>query len=183
MTVFSTKVITVSVAVLSLLTASEVSAHSQGSEMGTCAHRVEREAVVLRIAQTQLMVAALSCPQDKRPLLRAAYNRFVSVEADALKRSTPILQAYLKRNRIGSTDRYVTELANDIALDAALNPGFCTLTESAVVQLGGKDGMLAAALPFSEKANDLADCALFAGSEPAAEGTSPVATLSAEDND
>ena len=139
------------------------SASDAAHRSDACAHRVEREAVALRVAQTQLMVAALSCPESKRPMLRAAYNRFVSVEAVNLRRSTPVLQAFVTRNQLGTTDRYVTDLANDIALEAALTPDFCALTEKTVRELGSLDGMLTTSLPFAAKANDLLDCgALYA---------------------
>lgn len=115
-------------AVSAVLIAATVSAPASAS----CVHAEELAALKLRFQQSQLMVAALSCPAETGKSLRAAYNRFVREQADRLSASAPLIRGYLKRSGGPNIDVFVTNLANDLSLEAALEPGFCQKARSAV---------------------------------------------------
>lgn len=71
-----------------------------------CASRAEVDALNMRILQTDLMVAGLSCPN-----VRNAYNQFVGKHRPHLLEHSKVLQGYVKRAG-KEVNQYITELSN-----------------------------------------------------------------------
>ena len=90
-----------------------------------CLSRDEADAHELRFVQMHLMVAALVCRRSGLHFAEQAYNRFVMEHETSLKASTPVLRSYLRRTGGPDIDAFMTAQANELALEAALIPGFC----------------------------------------------------------
>lgn len=109
-----------------------------------CANRAELEAIQIRHLQSRLMVAALSCNQQK------AYNDFVGAFQAELTAHGTQLVAYFNRTKQGTAalNRTVTELANAAAKLRAQNPeGFCGATWTQFWKLGEEpEGLMDAAM-------------------------------------
>lgn len=94
-----------------------------------CLNARERNAVNVRIVQTELMVAALSCRAVPDRDFTNQYNAFVRKHGSGLVGNARILQAYFKA-RYGSEgqrqlDAFITELANDTSRRSMNSPTFC----------------------------------------------------------
>ncbi len=79
----------------------------------SCANAVEKGALDMRVLQTELMVAALSCNE------RAEYGRFVKKFQPQLQQQGKTLKAYFARVYKGKGDyqlnRFVTQIANGVS--------------------------------------------------------------------
>lgn len=91
----------------------------------SCAYAEELAAHKLRFVQSQLMVAALRCGGADKKAFQNGYNNFVQKNDAHFKAGAPVLRSYLRRAGLAVLDVYLTELANDMALEAALNPKYC----------------------------------------------------------
>lgn len=93
-----------------------------------CATSIEKEALDLRVLQTELMVAALSCNE------KANYGQFVKKFQPQLQQQANSLKSYFsknyKRNSSTELNRFVTQLANGAAQrNAHTKPSeFCALS-------------------------------------------------------
>jgi hypothetical protein len=94
-----------------------------------CLNARERNAVNVRIMQTELMVAALSCRGVPGRDFTNQYNVFVRKHGNGLVGNARILQAYFKA-RYGAEgqrqlDAFITELANETSRRSMNSPTFC----------------------------------------------------------
>lgn len=92
-----------------------------------CLTPPEKTAFEVRMLQTELMVATLTCRGVPGRDFSKQYERFVNLHRDGLKRQSEVFQAHFKR-RGGATqmDRYVTALANDYSQASMTGTGaFC----------------------------------------------------------
>lgn len=109
-----------------------------------CANRTELEAIQIRHLQSRLMVAALSCNQQK------AYNDFVTAFQNELTAHGTQLVAYFNRTKQGTAalNKAVTDLANAAAKLRAQNPeGFCGATWTQFWKLSEEpEGLMDAAM-------------------------------------
>lgn len=79
----------------------------------TCANSTEKEALDLRVLQTELMFAALSCNEKDN------YNQFVKKFQPKLQKNSMAMQNYFKnnykKNSTAQLNQFVTQLANGVA--------------------------------------------------------------------
>jgi len=102
-----------------------------------CAKPSEKVALDVRVLQSELMVAALSCGQQE------AYNRFVQRHRTELSSSGRALKSYFHR-RYGSSgkyklNRFVTQLANQ-ASERSMQQGrgrYCSFADRSFDELLG----------------------------------------------
>jgi hypothetical protein len=118
-------------AVLGLLGASTARAQ-------TCAMPEDETALQVRVLQTELMVAALSCQQHD------PYNAFVTRFQPSLAVQGKALKSYFKRVYGGGStaelDQFVTRLANEASLRVMRNlGGFCTESKALFTAVMGAD--------------------------------------------
>jgi hypothetical protein len=101
-----------------------------GGAAARCLTDEERTAVHVRLLQTELMVAALSCRQTGPGRnLPAQYNAFMRKHREGLANSSRLVQRYFAA-RHGSDweskhHAFVTALANDASRRAMDSPAFC----------------------------------------------------------
>ncbi|MEX2650046.1 MAG: hypothetical protein WD673_13635 [Alphaproteobacteria bacterium] len=112
------RALTVTTAVLAVIGASPAGAQ-------TCAMAEDETALQVRVLQTELMVAALSCQQQD------PYNAFVTRFQPTLAVQGKALKGYFKRVYGGGStaelDEFVTRLANEASLRVMRNlAGYCT---------------------------------------------------------
>lgn len=91
---------------------------------GNCARPAERAALELRVLQSELMVAALTCDYQQ------GYNAFVTRFKPALAQQGKVLKSYFVRVKgkaaTSSLDRFVTQLANDASkVSRNMGQSFC----------------------------------------------------------
>jgi hypothetical protein len=76
-----------------------------------CANSIEAQAFSVRALKSSLMIAALSCNQNK------AYNRFIKAHDDILSRSGNRISAFFEKeygsNAKTHLNKFITHLAND----------------------------------------------------------------------
>lgn len=89
----------------------------------------EQTAFRVRMIQTELMVAALSCRGVPGRDFTGQYNAFVKKHGDQLVSYGRILQSYFGA-RYGADarrqlDAYITALANEVSRRSMLSPTFC----------------------------------------------------------
>lgn len=94
-----------------------------------CVNAKERTAVRVRVMQTELMVAALSCRAVPGRDFTGQYNTFVKRHGDRLVNHGQVLQAYFK-SRYGADSRkqldaFITALANDASRRSMNSATFC----------------------------------------------------------
>lgn len=94
-----------------------------------CVTPKERTAVHVRVMQTELMVAALSCRAVPGRDFTGQYNTFVQRHGDRLVNHGQVLQSYFKA-RYGATshrhlDAFITALANDASRRSMNSAAFC----------------------------------------------------------
>jgi hypothetical protein len=94
-----------------------------------CVNAKERTAVRVRVMQTELMVAALSCRAVPGRDFTGQYNTFVQRHGERLVNHGQVLQSYFK-SRYGADSRkqldaFVTALANDASRRSMNSPTFC----------------------------------------------------------
>lgn len=79
----------------------------------TCASSVEKEALDVRVLQTELMFAALNCNEKDN------YNQFVKKFQPELQKNSTAMQNYFKnnykKNSTAQLNQFVTQLANGVA--------------------------------------------------------------------
>jgi hypothetical protein len=100
-----------------------------GTAIAQCLKPKERTAVHVRMLQTELMVAALSCRAVPGRDFTAEYNSFVRKHGDRLVGHARVLQAYFS-STYGSESRrhldaFITSLANDASRRSMSSPTFC----------------------------------------------------------
>ena len=109
----------------------------------------ERASLEMRLMQSELMVAALSCSSAD------SYNAFVSRYKSELTASGKTMQDLFKRvhggNAFTQINSFVTRVANEASLKMALNSHFCEEAAQTfqVLLQGGSPGTMAAALDQS----------------------------------
>jgi hypothetical protein len=94
-----------------------------------CATPKERTAMRVRVMQTELMVAALSCRAVPGRDFTGQYNTFIKRHGDKLVTHGRVLQSYF-HNRYGEESRkkldaFVTALANDASRRSMNSVTFC----------------------------------------------------------
>jgi hypothetical protein len=107
-----------------LLNASSAVANSR------CLTPVERTAFEVRMLQTELMVATLTCRGVNNRDFAGQYATFVNRHREGLKSHSNVFQGHFKRSYGGGgqvqLDRYVTSLANDYSRSSMTGAGaFC----------------------------------------------------------
>lgn len=95
-----------------------------------CLTPAEKTAFEMRVLQTELMVATLTCRGVGNRDFSAQYNSFVESHRDALKSHATVFREHFKRSFGGKgeaqLDRYVTSLANDLSRASMMGTGtFC----------------------------------------------------------
>ncbi len=98
-----------------------------------CARPAERTALELRVLQSELMVAALTCDYQ------VSYNAFVTKFQPTLSKQGPVLKKYFQRVKGDSTrslDRFITSLANGASqLSRTQGQAFCAAAHAAFTAL------------------------------------------------
>lgn len=102
---------------------------SAGTALAQCLKPKERTAVHIRVLQTELMVAALSCRAVPGRDFTGQYNAFVKKHGEKLVSHARVLQAYFNA-RYGNDSRrqldtFITALANDASQRSMTSPTFC----------------------------------------------------------
>lgn len=102
---------------------------SAGTAVAQCLKPKERTAVHIRVLQTELMVAALSCRAVPGRDFTGQYNAFVKKHGEKLVSHSRVLQAYFTA-RYGNDSRrqldaFITSLANDASQRSMTSPTFC----------------------------------------------------------
>lgn len=97
----------------------------------------------VRRLQTQLMVGALSCGQQR---MQVNYNSFVTKFDRALKANGAALKSYFTRmfgsRGVSEMDSFLTKLSNELSLVSMRHSDFCTRTDGLfdkVLALGSSD--------------------------------------------
>jgi hypothetical protein len=95
-----------------------------------CLTPVEKTAFEVRMLQTELMVATLTCRGVGNRDYAGQYATFVNRHRDGLKTHSTVFQGHFKRAYSGGgqvqLDRYVTSLANDYSRSSMTGAGaFC----------------------------------------------------------
>jgi len=95
-----------------------------------CLTPVEKTAFEVRMLQTELMVATLTCRGVSSRDYSGQYASFVNRHRDGLKTHSTVFQGHFKRSYGGGgqtqLDRYVTSLANDYSRASMTGTGaFC----------------------------------------------------------
>ncbi len=76
------------------------------AQAAPCASRAEMDALDMRVLQTDLMVAALACPNLRQP-----YGQFVEKHRSHLVEHTSTLKRYIKRAG-QEVNQFITEMSN-----------------------------------------------------------------------
>jgi len=86
-------------------------------------------AVRVRVLQTELMVAALSCRGQLNPEYPSYYNKFVQKFAPELARHAKVLKEHFVgiygSDALAEMDRFVTRIANDASHRSMAASDFC----------------------------------------------------------
>lgn len=95
-----------------------------------CLTPVEKTAFEVRMLQTELMVATLTCRGVNSRDFAGQYATFVNRHREGLKSHSTVFQGHFKRSYAGGgqtqLDRYVTSLANDYSRASMTGAGaFC----------------------------------------------------------
>lgn len=95
-----------------------------------CLTPPEKTAFEVRVLQTEMMVATLTCRGVGNRDFSAQYGHFVEANRDALKSHAGVFREHFKRSFGGAADtqldRYVTSLANDLSRASMMGTGtFC----------------------------------------------------------
>jgi hypothetical protein len=97
--------------------------------MAACPGQPEREAHQVRLLQTELMVAALSCKHGEASAYGEQYNAFVTKFRGPLKQNAAVLKAEYRRSygakHEAALDRYVTQIANAASERSLHLPNYC----------------------------------------------------------
>lgn len=126
---------------------------SGAAQAAACATSADRTALQMRMLQTELMVAALTCNQ------RTEYNAFVTRFQPQLGAQGKHLQAYFKQQHGARATRvlndFITRIANESARRGMVKRGaFCRNAERIYA---GARGLKPAELPVLAGQQDFAD--------------------------
>lgn len=115
--------------ILSVCLATYMAAIPAAEAAKRCASAQERTAIRVRVMQTELMVAALSCRAVPGRDFTGQYNAFVQRHGDKLVNHGRVLQSYFQ-TRYGEgyrkkLDAFVTALANDASRRSMNSATFC----------------------------------------------------------
>jgi hypothetical protein len=95
-----------------------------------CLQPVERTALNVKMLQSDLMVAALSCRDVPGFDYRGAYNVFMQRNGQAISRQISTLQGYFRATYGGQWqnqfDQFVAGIANEASRQSMANVAFCT---------------------------------------------------------
>jgi hypothetical protein len=108
-----------------------------------CATPKERTAMRVRVMQTELMVAALSCRAVPGRDFTGQYNTFIQRHGDKLVTHGRVLQSYFQ-NRYGEESRkkldsFITALANDASRRSMNSATFCDESVALFQEVAGVD--------------------------------------------
>jgi hypothetical protein len=100
-----------------------------GDAFARCVSTKERTAMRVRVMQTELMVAALSCRAVPGRDFTGHYNAFIKMHGERLVTHGQVLQSYFK-TRYGADSRrqldaFITALANDASRRSMNSTTFC----------------------------------------------------------
>jgi hypothetical protein len=94
-----------------------------------CVTAPEKTAFDVRMMQTELMVATLTCRTVPGRDFSSEYNEFITKHRASVQKNGSVFQRHFKRNygEAAQTrqDRYVTSLANDYSQVSMGSPTFC----------------------------------------------------------
>jgi hypothetical protein len=94
-----------------------------------CPSQPERDAHQVRLLQTELMVAALSCTRDGASAYAPQYNAFIAKFRASLKQHAAVLKEEYRRaygaKHEAALDRYVTQVANAASERSLQMPNYC----------------------------------------------------------
>jgi hypothetical protein len=94
-----------------------------------CLTTTQTTAAQVRLLQTELMVAALSCRSVADRNFIPQYNQFMSVHSDRLITHGKVLQAYFNEvyGKNGQTrlDKFITTIANDSSTRSMQSTSYC----------------------------------------------------------
>jgi hypothetical protein len=95
-----------------------------------CLQPVERTALNVKMLQSDLMVAALSCREVPGFDYRGAYNAFMQRNGQAISRHIATLQSYFRASYGGQWqnqfDQFVAAIANEASRQSMANVAFCS---------------------------------------------------------
>lgn len=115
-------------AAIAAATALVISQGTSAFANARCLTPPEKTAFEVRMLQTELMVATLTCRGVPGRDFSKQYESFVNLHRDGLKRQSEVFQAHFRRSGGGAVqmDRYVTALANDYSKASMTGTGgFC----------------------------------------------------------
>ena len=129
-----------------------------------CVSASELEARQVRLLQTELMVAALSCRHGEAYDYSEQYNAFVNKFRGSLQHHASVLKQEYRRSYGAQhevvLDRYVTQIANDASQRSIHAPNYCTTVRPLFDEVLG---LKASELPrFSERLSVASESALLA---------------------
>ncbi|MBI1775568.1 MAG: hypothetical protein HYR63_09490 [Proteobacteria bacterium] len=94
-----------------------------------CVNRPEIEARQVRLLQTELMVAALSCKHGESYEFSDHYNAFVNKFRGSLQQHAAVLKQEYRRlygaQHESALDRFITQIANTAAERSLHQPNYC----------------------------------------------------------
>jgi hypothetical protein len=98
--------------------------------MAACPSQAERDAHQVRLLQTELMVAALSCKQGEVRVYDNQYNAFVTKFRGSLQQHAAVMKEEYRRSygakHEAVLDRYVTQIANTASERSMHAPNYCS---------------------------------------------------------